>query len=344
MRAEMKPAERRAPVAPRDAARLIAAGFDVVVEESRARAIPDADYAGAGCRMVAEGSWREAPPDAFILAVKEFPAEQSPLHHRHIHFGHMFKGQAGWREGLRRFSGGGALFDLEYLTDENGRRLAAFGYWAGFAGAALAVKQWALMQSGERLGPLSAYTSSEALIADVKAALAGKAPSALVTGALGRCGKGARAMFEAVGVEPTGWDMAETASGGPFPEILTHDIFLNAVLASPSCPVFVQSDAVAAERRLSVIADVSCDPSSDYNPVQVYDRITGFDAPAIEAGSAEAPLSVIAIDHLPSLLPVEATEDYSAQLTPVLLTLDSDADGVWKRAWDVFEEAVKRAG
>ena len=35
--------------------------------------------------------------------------------------------------------GGGALLDLEYLTDDHGRRLAAFGYWAGYVGAALAV-------------------------------------------------------------------------------------------------------------------------------------------------------------------------------------------------------------
>ena len=32
-------------------------------------------------------------------------------------------------------AGGGALYDLEYLTDDTGRRLAAFGYWAGYAGA-----------------------------------------------------------------------------------------------------------------------------------------------------------------------------------------------------------------
>ena len=33
--------------------------------------------------------------------------------------------------------GGGTLYDLEYLTDETGPpRVAAFGYWAGYAGAA----------------------------------------------------------------------------------------------------------------------------------------------------------------------------------------------------------------
>ncbi len=45
---------------------------------------------------------------------------------------------------LRSFArGGGTLLDLEFLQDEKGRRLAAFGYHAGFAGAALALENWA---------------------------------------------------------------------------------------------------------------------------------------------------------------------------------------------------------
>ena len=35
--------------------------------------------------------------------------------------------------------------------------------------------------------------------------------------------------------------VAETASGGPFPEILQHEMFLNCILARPGCPVFVSS-------------------------------------------------------------------------------------------------------
>lgn len=39
--------------------------------------------------------------------------------------------------------GGGTLLDLEFLQHEDGRRVAAFGYHAGFAGAALALETWA---------------------------------------------------------------------------------------------------------------------------------------------------------------------------------------------------------
>jgi saccharopine dehydrogenase (NAD+, L-lysine-forming) len=44
------------------------------------------------------------------------------------------------------------------------------------------------------------------------------------------------------------------------------------------------------------------------------------------------PMDVMAIDNLPSLLPVEASHDYAAQLLPSLLTLDRLDRGVWARA------------
>ena len=103
--------------------------------------------------------------------------------HRHIFFGHAYKGQDGAADLLRRFqAGGGSLLDIEYLVDDNGRRLAAFGYWAGYVGAALAV----LRRRGQ-LTPLEPLSKSA-----LDASLAGGGPpKALVVGALGRCGRGA---------------------------------------------------------------------------------------------------------------------------------------------------------
>ena len=43
-----------------------------------------------------------------------------------------YKNQNGWKEVLGRFSrGGGMLYDMEFLEDASGRRVAAFGYHAG---------------------------------------------------------------------------------------------------------------------------------------------------------------------------------------------------------------------
>ena len=64
--------------------------------------------------------------------------------------------------------------------------------------------------------------------------------------------------------------MEETASGGPFAQILEHDIFINCVLVQKKIPPFLTSDTVNNEnRQLSVICDVSCDPG-EYNPIPFY--------------------------------------------------------------------------
>ncbi|MEN0087726.1 MAG: saccharopine dehydrogenase [Pseudomonadota bacterium] len=347
VRAETKKGEARAPVTPATAQELIDQGNLVSVELSGDRAFSNGDYAAAGCEMVPAGGWASAPASAVVLGIKELPDAPENLSHQHIFFGHAFKGQAGWQDLLARFQrGGGRLLDLEYLTDENGRRLAAFGYWAGFAGAALGLAASANLKRGDDpvLPPLAPFGDQDAMVAWVREAMDGlEAPTALVMGALGRCGTGATDLCEALGVSPTRWDMAETANGGPFPEILAHDVFINCVLGSDTTPIFVPADAPDdVNRKLSIVSDVSCDPSGPHNPVPIYDRITTFAEPAIEIAGAGAPLYVTAIDHLPSLLPMEASEDYAAQLLPVLLQLDDDPDGVWARAGAVFEQHVAK--
>lgn len=333
VRAEQRPNEERVGLTPEGAAALVKAGLRVSVEESSVRAIPIDGYRAAGCEIVAENLWPDAPADAIIFGLKELPEDGTPLTHRHIMFGHAYKGQPAGRELLKRFkAGGGTLYDLEYLVNEDGRRVAAFGYWAGFAGAAISLKCWAAQQRGSICGPVAKYPGKAALIEDLTRELAGMArPRAIVIGALGRVGTGAADLCEQMGMTVTKWDMAETASGGPFPQVLEHEIFLNCILARPGCPVFVPASAKTDPRKLTVIGDIACDPTSDFSPIKVYDRATDWAAPALRVAD-NPPLDVTAIDNLPSLLPVESSEDYAAQLLPSLLTLTDLASGVWGRA------------
>ncbi|MCX7557955.1 saccharopine dehydrogenase [Sulfitobacter sp. F26204] len=343
VRAEQRNNESRVGVTPNGVATLMAAGFDVTVEASDNRVIPTADYASTGCSIAPYASWPEAAPEAIIFGLKELPDDNSPLHHRHIMFGHAFKGQVSGQTLLRRFrQGGGTLLDLEYLTNDTGRRVAAFGYWAGFAGAAVALKCWAAQQAGTIAGPVGAYANADALKAELNAELeiaAPHRPNALIIGALGRVGAGAADLCRAMNVATTGWDMQETSSGGPFPEILQHNVFLNCILAGPGTPVFVPKTALSAPRKLSVIGDIACDPEGDYNPVPVYDRATTWDAPALRVHD-RPPLDVTAIDNLPSMLPLESAEDFAGQLLATLLELDDDKNGVWARAKSIFDTHV----
>jgi saccharopine dehydrogenase (NAD+, L-lysine-forming) len=209
----------------------------LTVEESPQRIFPIEEYEAAGCRRAPAGSWVSAPRDAVILGLKELPAEPEELIHRHVCFGHAYKRQPGAAGLLRRFAaGGGALLDLEYLVDEEGRRLAAFGFWAGYLGAALAV----LRHRGRLTAPLAPSTKEE-LDAVLRPGAGDARCTALVIGALGRSGRGAVTAFRAAGTEATRWDLAETRDLDR-PALLGHDVLVNAVLATTPVPPVLRAE------------------------------------------------------------------------------------------------------
>lgn len=281
---------------------------------------------------------------------------------------------------LARFPrGGGMLYDLEFLQDESGRRVAAFGFHAGFAGAALAVQTWAhqLTSGGENgLGGVKPFDNEGLLVdavqKDLKAgeAKAGRKPRALVMGALGRCGRGAVDLLVKAGVPEENiikWDIQETREKqGPYQEILDSDvsvflflflfslplfflltffsqIFVNCIYLSDPIPPFIAPESLNSDKRtLSVVCDVSCDTTNPHNPIPIYDINTTFDQPTVPVKTtAGPPLSVISIDHLPSLLPREASEAFSDALLPSLKSLkDRNEAPVWVRAEKLFDEKV----
>jgi hypothetical protein len=348
VRTEHKAHEKRVALVPGDAKALIEAGYRVSVERNPQRSIAIEDYEAVGCEIAQEGSWPDAPLDAYILGVKELPSGDSDLTHKHIYFGHVYKDQPGWEHTLGRFiSGKGTLYDLECLVDETGRRVAAFGYWAGFAGAAAAVKVWSGQKAGHKpaLTSLGDYPNVEALLSELSTEIAAfeDKPNMIVIGALGRSGSGAIDLGTHLNMKVTSWDMDETKSGGPFPEIQKHSIFVNCILANKDCPRFVTNDDIAVtDRRLSVISDVSCDPESVYNPIPIYNKSTTFDNPIVSVLEGDNPLDVTAIDHLPSMLPREASEDYSSQLVKALLELDRPQEDIWGRALSEFNKNIAR--
>jgi len=139
------------------------------------------------------------------------------------------------------------------------------------------------------------------------------------------------------------WDMAETAKGGPFTEIVESDIFVNCIYLSESIPPFVDMESLASDKRnLSVVCDVSCDTTNPHNPIPIYTVNTTFDKPTVPVKvENEPPLSVISIDHLPSLLPREASEAFSEALLPSLLQLkDRKQARVWQQAEQLFRDKV----
>ncbi|KAL1311418.1 hypothetical protein AAFC00_001580 [Neodothiora populina] len=355
LRAETKPLEHRSALTPTTAKALIDQGYTVNVERSSLSIFDDAEFEKIGATLVPEGSWPDAPADHIIIGLKELPEETFPLKHTHVQFAHCYKNQGGWRDVLGRFPrGGGTLYDLEFLQDESGRRVAAFGFHAGFAGAALAVQQWARqLTEGGPLGSVKPFANEGLLVdqvqKDLKAgeAKVGRKPTAFVMGALGRCGKGAVDLLLKAGIPDENikkWDINETRQKqGPYPEILESDIFVNCIYLSDPIPPFIEPTQLNDEnRKLSVVCDVSCDTTNPHNPIPIYDINTTFSEPTVKVKTTAGPeLSVISIDHLPSLLPREASEAFSDALLPSLKALkDRKTTPVWQRAEKLFNEKV----
>ena len=346
LRAEQRANEQRVALTPKGAQHLKNMGMNITVEACEKRCFSVDDYARAGCQIADHASWPGAPRDAFILGLKELPQSKEALLHRHIMFGHAFKGQHAGQTLLNRFKvGGGLLLDLEYLVDTKNRRVAAFGYWAGYAGAAVALKCWAAQECSEICQKLDAYQNNQALLNDLRQTLSGvkmAPPTGLVIGALGRVGAGVSDLCDALGLKITKWDLDDTAGRAEFPQILQHSILFNCILAQPGAPVFLDKASVAQPRLLRVVADIACDPDSDYNPLPIYTQATDWDKPAQRIAKTPV-LDVMAIDNLPSLLPRESSEDFAQQLRPYLeqlLAENSDENSVWSRAKTTYRHHI----
>ncbi len=343
IRSEQRDNEKRVGITPKGAALLIKNGFHITVEESNSRIIETKDYFDSGCVIAKEASWSNAPRDTIIFGLKELPNDSSALIHRHIMFGHAFKGQKSGLALLKRFkSGGGTLYDIEYLTEKRGKRVAAFGYWAGYAGAAVSLKVFLALKNNTVCSPLNYYRNKEVLVSELKDEFSRanfRIPDAIILGALGRVGRGASDFCHTLGLKTTKWDTEETKDRVFFKEILEYDVFLNCILANKDTPLFFSKEDIKHPRKLSVIGDIACDPDSDYNPIPVYNSPTSWYKPSLNI-CYEQPLSVMAIDNLPSLLPLESSIDFASQLLPYLEKMDNLNTGVWRRAEKIFRDNI----
>jgi len=351
LRREDKAGEWRVALTPDGVRQLVQHGVSVVVETCSQRVFSDAEYLSAGAQL-SDLHWSQAPADAVILGLKELAEADSAIGHTQIYFSHTFKGQSGAAAVLQRYaSGAGQLFDLEFLQDDHGQRIAAFGYWAGFVGAALGMLGLAHYRQAHTPFPAAhRFDSQQQLVDTVINALGPHSARVMVMGALGRCGTGATDLLRQLGpqLEISRWDLAEfNAVEKPIEAIIEHDVFVNCVyLREPIRPMIDQA-LLANNHRLKIISDVSCDPNNPNNPIAVYDATTSLDAPfRLAKGSDNWPVYVQAIDHLPTLLPRESSQEFATALWPHLLAFLTSAElpPVWRNAQARFVEAKHRYG
>jgi saccharopine dehydrogenase (NAD+, L-lysine-forming) len=193
VRAEERPNEARVGLTPDGAAALIARpGFTVTVEDSP----PGRSPSTATARRRPDRPGRQLAgraADGIVFGLKELPEDGTPLVHRHIMFGHAYKGQPAGNALLRRFrAGGGTLYDLEYLTDETAAASPPSATGRATPGPP-SLLAWAA-QARARICPRSPLAGRRTLREPRSPRLSGIArprPRVLIIGALGRVGTGA---------------------------------------------------------------------------------------------------------------------------------------------------------
>ena len=345
LREEKNPPDARVALTPPQVAELRARGLDVVVQPSTGRAFSDREYADLGVPLVEDVSDRQ-----LLLGVKEVPVDKLISGKTYCFFAHVAKEQPYNQKLMRAFLDRGITHvDYEYLTDERGKRLIAFGYWAGMVGAHNALWTYAQRTGSFRL-PRLKDLFDYAAAKEVYAGLTLPDVRVVLTGT-GRVGKGAARVLEDMGLRRV--SPAEFLGGAPgpvFTQLSVKDyarhpdgraidkkhfyangadyesafapyaavanVFINGIFWDGRAPAFFTAEEMRGEAfNIEVIGDVTCDiaPAASV-PSTLYastiaEPVFGYD-PA--SGRATAPYGPGVIDVMSiDNLPSELPRDAS---------------------------------
>ncbi len=122
--------ERRTPITPHHASKLIQDGISVVVESSQKRIFTDAMYQQAGARIAPHMKQCDV-----VFGVKEIPMSALEANKTYVFFSHVIKGQPYNMPMLKKLMELECnLIDYERIADDQNKRLIFFGKFAGLAG------------------------------------------------------------------------------------------------------------------------------------------------------------------------------------------------------------------
>ena len=148
------PIDRRVALTPAQAKTVMHRfpGVEVVAERSDIRCYPDKEYEREGIRLV------DSLEDCkIILGVKEVPVDSLIPAKTYFFFSHTIKKQP-YNRGLLQeiLRKNITLVDYETLTDQTGKRIIAFGRWAGIVGSYNGI--WTFGQRYNLFNTRRAYT------------------------------------------------------------------------------------------------------------------------------------------------------------------------------------------
>lgn len=194
------PVDNRVALTPSQARDLMAQypGLKIVAQSSNLRAYTDNDYRALGIEVTDDVS------DCDVLFGVKEPRIDTLIRGKHyFFFGHIAKGQE-YNKPLKvaMLNQEITFTDYEYLVDRQGKRVVAFGWWAGVVGVYNTLRLYGLRYNAYSLPKPDSTFTLKALKSNldaVKKQIDKLAPKILVTGA-GRVASGAIYILNHMGI------------------------------------------------------------------------------------------------------------------------------------------------
>lgn len=344
---------------------------EFVVESSDIRVFKDSEYEKYGFTVSKDVSDADV-----MLGVKEVPKEALIPNKKYFFFSHTIKKQPYNRELLKvMLDKNIEMFDHETIVRENNSRLIGFGRYAGIVGAYNGFRALGLRDELFKLPKVENLADFDEVKAELnKISLPNI--KILLTGT-GKVAKGAKEILDHLNIkevsdalyltsefsepvycmadvmeynkpkdgsvgnkyafykDPTGYE------SNFMPYAKQTDYFIAGHFYGDGAPyLFTREDAVHAEFRINLVADVSCDidgpVASTIRPSTIADPFYGYNPKTEREVSFNAKdcITIMAVDNLPCELPKDASEGFGDTFLKHVIPAfyNNDTDGVLARA------------
>ncbi len=367
------PPDRRVVFTPNELARLKNEPPDaeIKVEASDIRIFPDEQYRAAGIEV------SEDMTDCDVLfGVKEVPLDALIPNKKYFFFSHTIKKQQHNRklliEILRKNID---LYDHETIVNSDNTRLIGFGRYAGIVGAYNGMRAFGIKFELFNLPKAETLSGKDALVEKLRRIVL--PPVKIVLTGNGKVGKGAKEILDAMKIKQVTPEnfLTKIYSEAVYTQIdvldynkridgtqsdkldfysnptqyvsdferftKVSDIFIAGHFCASDAPVILSREMLAAaDNKIKVVADISCDVDG---PLACTLRASTIAEPFygyLPAEHAEADMFhpaaivVMAVDNLPCELPKDASEGFGEMFMEHVIPafFNGDKDGILKRA------------
>jgi len=348
------PPDKRVPLTPIHCKKVevIYPHVKVIVQPSPVRSYKDQEYIDAGISMNEDLSMCD-----IIIGVKEVNIEDLIPNKKFMFFSHTYKKQS-YNRGLLKaiLEKKIQLIDYEILKNTANKRVIGFGRFAGIVGTYNGFLTYGKKHDYYAIKPANECADRVEVEEELKKVELPANTKIVLTG-FGRVGHGAREILDLMPITEvspeefvkqkfdspvyTQLDLEDyyvAKSGGEFdkkefytsPEkykssfskyVSEADMYIPCHYWSNKADNIITNEDLKKEnRRLSVVADISCDiagpiactirSSTIASPVYGYDPITQSETDFMNPNA----IAVMAVDNLPCELPLDASEDFGNEL------------------------------